>query len=1449
MDKYVNLNRQFCVVDRTELDDVSTLLFESQSHYFSEALCWDQLLERRRVVILGQAGTGKTRELQEQQDRLFRVGKPAFFLTLENLARDGIAKSLNPGHRQRFSVWAEAPSEPAWFFLDALDELKLADGETEQALRQLEFGLGPALRNANIILSTRPKGFDGSLDILSIQVELPVTDVTTEQLQSNETVETEEPSSEDSLDRTGMMEIREKTLDTQAEVTVVMLLPLDLERAKTYAQESKFPDVDATFAEIREKDADELTRRPFDIAAVFEYRKEHGDIGSRRDRQEALIQSQTREKKSKKTKTIPQDQAREGAERIALAMILARQFHILVGEDSDTTDDGKGNLDVQRLLSDWPPADVEALLRLPLFDLGAIGRVRFAHRTTMEYLAACRLIELRNNKLSRHDLHNTLFRRVHGEEVIPPSTREVVAWLSLDDVSVRRHVTKVMPELLIGDGDPGSLTIEARAEILNAMVTLYGEGTWRGISFGLTERRLFADPGLASAINRIWCEGPTNEEVRDLLVELIALGPIPDCGHIAHEVAMNKDDRDATRADAVRGLLKLERSKDVEGFVEAQIKRPKDLGSRRLIYLLPELAGQYLNARQIARIVRSAVQNGKRALHLDSQLIDVANKIDPGSAFASSLRDTLRSLILQGAPKDLDQFYIQSKYAIASQALGVLCRRQIEAGFPTEDRELINAAITASRFEDDNYSAPRGLEEVRKAVTSQPKFRPAIFWADLEFMENLFPEKPVRFGLFRVVGDRAAIQKIDDADRPWLLDALRDGSEMQREVALEVLLDLWRHQEYTGVAIEDLRTHTSDNRTLTARIDEAVAPRKPNPSIARSERELAKHQRDWDKKEQRRKNQWTKWESVLREKPDHYFSGKRVANSIVNLMQWFKRTERSGSDWLWWSTSEVIEGLGEQVLDAADSHVKAYWRRQNLLLASERKPEDRNSFPHSWIFGMNALAYEAEAEGWTQNLTDNEVRLAVRLSTLKLNGFAPFLSDLVRDRPNMVAEVFSRELVAQFGLLEEMPQQPLLHDIRYSNDAALQRLVAPTLMDMVENGPSLGGSAQQYALEMIESCSTPEELERITKSCREKFLADPFGPNAAAWLSIVFNQNFAAAVDAFLQAVSSMDTESDQDGAETLVANLFGDRGRSSPARFSADGSAKLAADLVRAVYDIVIPANDNVHDSVYTPNTRDHAESGRNAVLNILLSMNGLKARQQIIAMAREDRFSHFSDRLIYLSTEKIAKEADGEGLTLESVRRFDREGIAPPRNEAELLTVVDSRLHDIAHYVEDDDVAPREVWRMAQDEEVFQKLLTGELNRGARGQYARAFREPEVADKKKPDVVVPAYRGDFRVVVEIKVARKGNDRTAQALLDAIQDQLKKLYLRSDACRSGCFVVIHTGARKYWKHPTTGKRMTFPDLMDFLSEGSRHLEAGADEPVRIRVIGIDLTHVDEKPS
>ena len=49
-------------------------------------LGWSDLLTRRRVVILAEAGSGKTEELSEQTRQLKAAGKFAFYMTVQDLS-------------------------------------------------------------------------------------------------------------------------------------------------------------------------------------------------------------------------------------------------------------------------------------------------------------------------------------------------------------------------------------------------------------------------------------------------------------------------------------------------------------------------------------------------------------------------------------------------------------------------------------------------------------------------------------------------------------------------------------------------------------------------------------------------------------------------------------------------------------------------------------------------------------------------------------------------------------------------------------------------------------------------------------------------------------------------------------------------------------------------------------------------------------------------------------------------------------------------------------------------------------------------------------------------------------------------------------------------------------------------------------------------------------------
>ena len=78
---------------------------------------WDSLLAARRILIVSEAGVGKTYECRACQKRLWANGEPAFFLELATLADEDVVDMLSVEERERFDAWLRAQSDTATFFL------------------------------------------------------------------------------------------------------------------------------------------------------------------------------------------------------------------------------------------------------------------------------------------------------------------------------------------------------------------------------------------------------------------------------------------------------------------------------------------------------------------------------------------------------------------------------------------------------------------------------------------------------------------------------------------------------------------------------------------------------------------------------------------------------------------------------------------------------------------------------------------------------------------------------------------------------------------------------------------------------------------------------------------------------------------------------------------------------------------------------------------------------------------------------------------------------------------------------------------------------------------------------------------------------------------------------------------------------------------------------------
>jgi hypothetical protein len=71
---------------------------------------WPDLLKLHRLVVLAEAGSGKTDELKEQARRLSAKGAFAFYSTVQDVGREGLESSIGGGvgrDRAALTAWRD----------------------------------------------------------------------------------------------------------------------------------------------------------------------------------------------------------------------------------------------------------------------------------------------------------------------------------------------------------------------------------------------------------------------------------------------------------------------------------------------------------------------------------------------------------------------------------------------------------------------------------------------------------------------------------------------------------------------------------------------------------------------------------------------------------------------------------------------------------------------------------------------------------------------------------------------------------------------------------------------------------------------------------------------------------------------------------------------------------------------------------------------------------------------------------------------------------------------------------------------------------------------------------------------------------------------------------------------------------------------------------------------
>lgn len=1415
--------------DRVSEAEQISFLMELSWH---KGVSWNDLLKSKRILIISEAGAGKTFECRKRQRALWSEGEPTFFIELADLAQRNLKDLLSVEEEARFDAWLTSQSDTATFFLDSIDELKLTRGKFKTALKNLAKAVAGNLARIRVVITSRPTPIDEQ----TFREILPLPE------QPHEASSAEVFADIASSRRYQRASKSQNANDWRN----VALLPLSSDHIRHIARLQGVEDPDALLADIRRRNAEEFVRRPQDLIELCAGWRTHQRIRSHRDQVVAdiAVKLKPREVGGEYASLSP-EKALEGARRLALAATLSRKLTLRHSSEADRNGDpAQAPLAPEAILLDWKDEERKTLLERALFGFVSYGRVRFHHRSVIERLAAEHLLALRERGMPIRSIKRILFTTtLQGLPVVKPSFRPIAAWMALDDESIFAEVLDREPDVLLNHGDPESLSPIQRQQALSAFVERHRTGGWRGLRVPDIQLHRIAAADLAPEVQRQWNRGVENPEIRGLLLDLIGLGAMTDCADIAYSVVVSPDRSFGERIDALDALIRLNDSRLTE--IGEAITRDSEgwhntLASSAVLRLFPK----HLSVDALCAAL-SRIKEGKRTIGgLSWQLPRLIDQHDLSPETLESLRYRLTELAIDGlsvSKKGLPRF--RSTRPFVLPALAATCVRQIESGVTTPDvmRSMAITALLAERDYNNSESISK-LEAVHPSLEKET--RRLLFEAADTFYQTHDPDTDASKRYSRIAFQHWALRP-DQSDIDWVIASLADRkrSADDRAMYFEAALRIKNEDVEWIDHLDALRPHVADLPVLLERLDLLAEPQVPDPQEERWKRESAKREKKEARREANARASWVSFWGELGSNPDALFATDRSRGTVLNL---WRAMERSGEDSRasGWNRRFIEHHFGKDIADRLRTALMAYWREDRPTLRSERPPGEKGTYLVRWQIGLAGLAAEAEDPQWADKLSEDEAKLAIRYAPIELNGFPAWLEALSKIHPTAVDSVLGEELVNELNEPAGI-HSGMLHDIRYAAPS-VAALFVPRLRHWLDDGswrhgPKTDENACAYqllqAVEVLIQHGDDDTVAHIL-ALAETELDDGVNDDVSGtWLPVLMRLEPTKGVEALEKTIMPHPPAKFGPPIDWF-ASLFGDWHSAGNAPLSGTGfTPELLLKLTRLAYRFIRPEDDMVRsEGTYSPNARDNAEQARNNILAALLATSGHDGWAAKLELYNDPLFAHFRDRALALTIERASEEADASAYAEAEILALDKLYDLPPKTRDEIFNLMSDRLDDIEDALLRDD-SPRAAWALIGEETTLRPLIARELRQSSRSAY-NVDQEAVTADGKETDIRLRSTGSLEEAVIELKIGEK--PRSAAALKAAIKDQLVEKYMAAENCRAGCLLITVNSSRT-WKHPYTNEKLDLKALIEMLNEEATRIEHDTGGSLRLMVRALDL--------
>jgi hypothetical protein len=1418
---FVDLNRRFVHADRCDPDESQD--YARELGLIDGTLGWEDLLKRRRVVLLAEGGAGKTRELEHQAQQRRVAGEFAFFATLQNVARVGLETALQAS-LQQLKAW-RGSSQPAYFFLDSIDEAKSAQIRLREALESISRGIQGAEVRAHVVVTGRLSDWEARADLLQLEqvLPLPAEDLALAPIEGRALI--------------AQMVRHEKTPPSPpAEVPLIVRLnELDKPRIRKFAESQEVQDVEDFLVAIEQADLWRFARRPLDLGWLIDewrQRKAFEPLATMLERSLRYRLRETDQHRGRQH-TLDEQKGFEALERIGAALVLQKLEYIEVPDSTlDLTEQRRG-VRLSEVLHEWPERDRVLLINRAVFDPLVSGLVRLHNDNRGEvrgFLAARWFKRLLSANRSYGSISDLLFRSTYEVELIVPSLRQTVAWLSIWDERIAREALRRDPSLLMNAGDPGSLSFTTRASILRRVAAgTRGRRHFEYASADHLKRLVHED--LAPLMRELSEQLEDSVAGRMMLFLLIELGHLESCADLAVRAAHRRWRDPFTAVFSGRALMTVGSGADRRCYAQHVIDRVDVLDPTVVWDAVEQLFPQEMSVAELIGILTKLNLTSDEHWRFDSLF-----KTLPARLTDLTQLEEIARLFIDRATREQAQSLRDHKQPF-HRALETLSLRMYELlGWGKTSQVALQAVCTVMHRE-----AYRKRNEAlyAAAMASAPRRR-ALLWVARESYRgsDLLPlEYAHELWHFRVLGLPFALQ-VEDIE--WLLqDARARPSAEERALAADAILWLQQQHSLGETVVEQLRAAGADNPAVQEFLAARLASREP------TEEEIRRDQRSQEVDARNAiqlaesESSWIKLADRVRADPERFRrlpppSSESMDADLYHVAELLFALGENRNRYAISSLNRLAPLFDATVRSALEEGFMRFWKCWKPTLLSERAAAERNCINTFDRIGLIGVSLEA-ARGahWAKPLSHQEAVRAAGYATLELNGFPSWLTALAQDQPAAVREALVQELSIELALPADTHPDTLGDIATASKD--VKSLVASFLLQQLTQGMALSKPVLRRVLEVLIQGGADRVVLAgyLEGQLKGLGLTDPDFPMFLAALLRVSAHPAELALREGLRKLTRADKTR---AVLRMLPALTHDADTDAPDMLSQLPFAILL-DLARMAYRR-LPGKASAAASELD---RDgHINEARSTLFKTIATTPGRATYEALQRFQRDRTVTLKADRMSELAFERAAADSEMPAWSSEEVVRFEDDALMVPRNAADLQRTVSNRLRDLQHDLLHGDFRQGPELARTTTEEEVQNLVAREL-RAREGRSYSLEREPHVAEEKKPDVRFHATASEASVPMEIKVAETW---AFTELVVALNTQLIGQYLRAREDRHGILLIVHQRPRPQgWRH-TSGQWLGFPQLIEELRALARQIAGRSPQAPQVSIEVLDVSSV-----